>query len=111
MAKIGEKHCGRTILLLQSRQDQAVHADRALGSLSVHYNATFIVARARLNLNREAQRDKTKCADGADPFLILTGCLGTLLLLRKHMVKLRTGSNAMFGTVKKTHLYMIAFGS
>ena len=81
----GQKHCGRTILLLQSRQDQAVHADRALDSLSVHYNATFIDARARFNLNRGTQRDKTKCEDGANSFLILIGCLGPLLLLRNHL--------------------------
>ena len=50
------------------------------------HNATFLDARACFNLNQGSQRDETKCAEGSNPFLILTGCLGTLLLLWNHLV-------------------------
>ena len=46
----------------------------------------FIDARASFNLNRAPQTGETKCANSANPFLILIGCLATLLLLRNHLV-------------------------
>ena len=54
------------------------------------HNATFTDARACFNLNR-AQRDETKCAENANPLLILICCLGTLLLLQNHLVGCAAG--------------------